>query len=639
MSKWIISNNLLLLKSDNSLIYLSASDIFSFNQTKNPLTVGLPANTLSPAEALPDIRFPEKIHAIGSILFSFDQNKQTINLSIQIKRLGKKYTVANCDDIVPDMFPDHIICGKSWTYISNMSDINNLLKDLSISDDEITLKQYLSLKYQSPSHDIDVVDKAESYLSNHPLSQDPSKPVLLKAKLYPYQEIGYRWLRFMTDEGCGCILGDEMGLGKTLQIIALIAARCQKVRKPSLVIAPVSLLENWKREFAKFTENIRVHVSYQHNRISYYKDVKKYDVVITAYSTAVSDYAMISMADWDLIVLDEAQNIKNPEALRTKTIKKFKSNGRIAVTGTPFENHMTDLWSLTDFIFPGLLGSLNKFKQDFPDDTEGAKKIEPILTPLLIRRKVRDVGNDLPERTDIPEALIMDENEAANYESIRQQLINELGNKRATLPLLQKLRMYCTHPALLTGDLPANPEKSSQKYQRLLDILNESLLYQRKIIIFTSYNHMFDILEADIHSRFQVPTFTINGSTKVEERQNIIDQFTSVNGPSVILLNPKAAGTGLNITSANIVIHYNLEWNPALEDQASARAYRRGQKNRVFIYRLFYQNTVEEIINERIEQKRLMAKTAVIGTTGQTSNKEDIARALMLSPQNGDFRI
>ena len=357
-------------------------------------------------------------------------------------------------------------------------------------------------------------------------------------------------------------------------------------------------------------------------------------MVIISYGTAVSDVAMLNMIKWDVVVLDEAQNIKTPAAARTKAVKRLNRKIGIAVTGTPFENHMTDLWSILDFIAPGFMGTEAEFSAIFDDDSDSAVSIEPILTPLMIRRRVSEVAQDLPERIDIPVVLRMDDREALLYDDQRQRILNDLAGKRATLVALQKLRMYCTHPSLVDEAFSlSDPVKVSSKYSHLCEILEEIIEQRDKAILFTSYTKMFEILRTDIPDRFGIPVLEINGETPVPDRQPIVDRFSEFTGSALLVLNPRAAGTGLNITAANYVIHYNLEWNPALEDQASARAYRRGQKKTVFVYRLYYADTVEQIVNERIEMKRDISELAVVGTKGTHENPDDIMAALMLSPK------
>jgi SNF2 family DNA or RNA helicase len=291
-----------------------------------------------------------------------------------------------------------------------------------------------------------------------------------------------------------------------------------------------------------------------------------------------------------------------------------------------------------DFVAPGCFGRLSEFEMDYPDDLEGAQALEPILSPIMIRRRVTDVAQDLPDRIDVAQVLQMSVAEVNAYEDVREKILESFNGENATLPMLQKLRMYCTHPLLIDESADKNPVLSSGKYERLCEILEEIILLKEKVILFTSYNRMFEILQDDIPKRFGIEVMAINGSTPTDDRQPIIDRFSDITGTALLVLNPRAAGAGLNITAASRVIHYNLEWNPSLEDQASARAYRRGQTKTVFVYRLYYKDTVEEIINERIDKKRDMFGAAVVGTDGKTENSEDIIRALMISPggdQNG----
>lgn len=573
-----------------------------------------------------------KLGGTIQVVLGFDQEKNSIMLSLSVRRGRNFYNL----ELVDGKVPDNIVVDDVWYNLyANYQEVQTILDKASISGlGEISLGQYIKLKqFAVPYINVEIEDSATDALAEHPVKNlEYSAPVALKANLYPYQKQGYQWMRFIVDSQCGCILGDEMGLGKTLQVIALITEQKQAGRGPALVVAPVSLLENWRREFEKFTEGIKVFVHHGSSRTGLYTDLLGYDVVVISYNTASSDQALLKMIDWNLLVVDEAQNIKNPSANRTKSIKRIPCHTAIAVTGTPFENHMTDLWSIMDFIAPGCFGKLADFEREFSDDLDGATKLEPFLTPLMIRRRVSEVAQDLPERIDVPQVLELSDNEVIAYEQQREKILESFNGKNATLPMLQKLRMYCTHPSLIDESSYEDPTVSSGKYVRLCELLEEIISLNEKTILFTSYNKMFDILQQDISRRFGIPVMAINGSTPTGERQPIIDRFSAVDGSALLVLNPRAAGAGLNITAANRVIHYNLEWNPSLQDQASARAYRRGQDKTVFVYRLFYKDTIEEIINERIERKRSMFGAAVVGTDGSVDNSEDIIRALMISP-------
>ena len=345
---------------------------------------------------------------------------------------------------------------------------------------------------------------------------------------------------------------------------------------------------------------------------------------------------MFKMIEWNLVVLDEAHLIKNPYAKRTLSLKLLKKRVAIAVTGTPIQNCLVDLWSVMDFVLPGLLGDLKTFESQYADNVSSAEKLEQLISPVLLRRLVSEVASDLPERIDIPQALEMSDSEIAEYEEERKRIIEEYGNN-ASLVSIAKLRMYCTHPFLL-NNLSGDPAEYSIKYQRFIEILQEILEMGEKVLIFTSYSKMIDILVSDIISRFKVFCSYIDGRVEMEKRQQIIDTFGKVDGSAVLVLNPRAAGVGLNITAANHVVHYNLEWNPAVEDQASARAYRRGQDRPVTVHRLYYTDTVEEVINMRIDQKRLLFQSAVVGHDGSSETYNDILKAISMSPGKGNER-
>lgn len=622
---WIISGNVLRYTiNGDAYITPSAEDIFSSIALSNANTSHWSAEI---TEAFPSLRF-SKISSKLQAHFWFAEDH--INVEFITRRRGVNISILPSAD-----FPDHYVHNNTWFYLSNITQELKtcVTKWTTPGTTVITVGQYVNLLKEFQTNQlIECIDDAAEFLQNKKMSATEI-PEGIRATLYPYQEDGFRWMNFMLQERCGCILGDEMGLGKTLQIITLITKHISPDNH-FLIVAPVTLLENWRREFSKFAPSVKVLVHHGSSRTGFYKNFLSYDVVVISYGTAVSDQAILNMLKWKLVVLDEAQNIKNPGASRSKAVKKINREIGIAVTGTPFENHMSDLWSLMDFVAPGVLGSLSEFSSQYSDDNESAKKIEQILSPVMVRRRVADVAKDLPERVDIPEVLLMDAQESLLYEGERLRIVEELGEKAATLATLQKLRMYCTHPSLIQEEKTfIDPDKYSMKYRRMCEILSEIIAKKEKVILFTSYTGMFNILLSDIPSRFHIPVYSINGATPVEERQPTVDRFSTVEESALLVLNPRAAGTGLNITSANYVIHYNLEWNPALEDQASARAYRRGQTKTVFVYRLFYANTVEQVVNDRIELKRDLSDTAVVGVSGKQENRDDIMNALLLSPK------
>lgn len=528
-------------------------------------------------------------------------------------------------------FSEHIIIDNVWYPLdsNSLNEIAGVLKKINLTKPgTISLGQYLSLLKLNPDIVLNEVIEIGEFSS---AALDEIKPFQLKADLYPYQVKGWRWLRFSSKEKIGGILADEMGLGKTLQIIAALCNENSSLVFPSLIISPSTLLENWRRECEKFAPHIKTLIHQGPQRTGYPKELKNYDVVISSYDIAIRDSSLFNQINWKYIVCDEAQAIKNPDAKRTISIKKIPRNVGIAVTGTPIENSLTDLWSVMDFAVPGYLGSKSDFERNYPPTIEGAARLEGIISPLILRRRVTDVAQDLPEKIIIPQVLELNPFEKEQYEVIRNNAENEL-QKNSSLAVLTNLRMFCTHP-FLTHEYDNNDlEYFSNKYVRLIEIAEEIVANNSKLLLFTSYNKMNDLIRKDFERRFHIFSKSIDGRTPVHDRQNIIDEFSKTTGSAILVLNPVAAGAGLNITAANHVIHYNLEWNPAKEDQASARAYRRGQTLPVTIHRLYYADTVEEAINERLERKRELAGSAIVGMSGEESEYNDIFNAIHKSP-------
>lgn len=452
----------------------------------------------------------------------------------------------------------------------------------------------------------------------------------LGTELFDYQEIGVSFLASVAHESLGCILADEMGLGKTLQIIALLSIEQAATRGPNLIVCPATLLENWRREIETFAPHLSTLVHAGPRRTGNPAVFSSYDVVVASYETAVRDELLLSSVEWNILALDEAQNIKNPDAQRTTAVKGLSRRVSMAVTGTPVENKLTDLWSIADFALPDLLGSRKDFEAAYDDSHEDASRLAPVVAPILLRRRVAEVAKDLPPRIDVPQVLSMTRQMAFLYEDIRKEIIDTYGTS-ATLVALVKMRQFCAHPRLL-GVSWEDPAKGMPKYQRLVEILEEVFACGQKALVFSSFTGMADILLEDIPKRFPSAwAGFIDGRVPVGERQTLVDRFSKHNGFGFLALNPKAAGVGLNITAANHVIHYNPEWNPAVEDQASARAHRKKQKLPVTVHHLFFADSVEEVVVDRLDLKRMIAGGAVVGHKG-SSDASDIARALKTSP-------
>lgn len=631
--KWGIFDHHLAIEDDAEFIHPKADEIYRLLDGEIIEDILIH----NPEKDLPDIRFSRVGAPVKCKVYVEEKGKHII---LSIYALRKKSPVPV--DVIEGHIIDHCLVNGEWFYLTgDLPTVEKWLTEAGIeSNGPITIQQYLILRKNQNFEKINLIefDVSEEALHKSVEIIDSSVPVKLNATLYSYQMTGYQWMHYMLDESGGCILGDEMGLGKTIQVITVFLSMIAKKQVPIIVIAPVSLLENWKMECAKFAPSINTYIHHGPNRTGRYSDLEKHDVVIISYNSAISDLSMLKMIQWSLVVVDEAQNIKNPDSERSKAIRNIPRLGSIAVSGTPFENHIQDIWSLVDFVIPGLFGDLTEFKETYPDDEDGAQRVEPILTPIMLRRLVKDVAKDLPEKIVIPQPIEMPLEEAEGYEKIRTATEN-VNSESISLGAIQRLRMYCTFPSLCDNEsCTGDPAHISLKYQRLCEITEEIVQRKEKVLVFTSFKKMFDIFNNDIPSRFDIPVWNINGETPVEDRQQFVDKFNQYDGPAMLVLNPRAAGTGLNITGANHVIHFNPEWNPALEDQASARAYRRGQKKTVFVYRLFYSDTVEEMVNERIERKRVLAGAAIVGNDGTGQDKKDLIAAIKLSPiiQRGD---
>lgn len=534
-----------------------------------------------------------------------------------------------------DLERGHKVSDGTWYAIepAASTEILELVQNTGVAlGTAVSLKAFLTIRKAAgagASIEDRTADRAISPLAFAPSGDDV--PAGIQATLYPYQISGWRWLKFLLAEGVGGLLADEMGLGKTLQIISALSDSGGAPLRPALIIAPGSLLENWRREISKFAPHIQVLKHHGPHRTGRPSELKNYDVVVTSYDNAVRDNSLLNMIVWKVIVLDEAQFIRNPDAQRTRAVKHLQREAGLAVTGTPVENRLLDLWSIVDFILPGHLGDAKAFEADFSDDVDGAARLEPLVSPLMLRRRIAEVAQDLPSRIDIPQIVELDEGEAARYEAERERIYAEYGAV-ATLVALTSLRRFCAHPDLMSeSGGPADPTSFS-KFRRMDEIVEEIFARGEKVIIFTSFTAMADMIAGHIKTRFGAFAGVIDGRLPIDDRQPLIDLFSAVQGCAALVLNPKAGGTGLNITAANHVIHYNPEWNPALEDQASARAYRRGQQLPVTVHRLLVADTVEDVVDERLTRKRAISGTAVVGLEGKNDDYGDIVAALMRSP-------
>lgn len=464
----------------------------------------------------------------------------------------------------------------------------------------------------------------------------------LNATLFPYQAQGVEWIGRTIRHTGGIILADEMGLGKTIQIIALLLGDRPSNDEPALIICPTSLIANWRKEILKFGPELSVLIHRGHHRAGTTRGLQRAQVVLATYDTIVNDIAIFSGMTWSWLVCDEAQAIKNPDLVRRKAIATIPRRRMIPMTGTPVETSLLNLWSLADLAIPGLLGSRAGFEAQFPDSEDSARQLAHLTDPVVLCRKVRDVAGDLPERIDIDLPLELGEDLSKLYDAVLADVLQKYPLAGALVATSQ-LQLFCAHPWLQGNDERADGNDDASclrrpglplvtpKIERTLAILDEAFRTGKKVLVFAIFNRCGDIIREAAADRLPAAFWdAINGSTPQQERQTIVDAFTAHSGPACLFLNPKAAGAGLNITAATIVIHYTQAWNPALEAQASARAHRRGQTEPVRIYRLFYENTVERVMIDRSAWRREMGNEAV---PVSTRDADDLQRALTIRPE------
>lgn len=625
-SKWMLSDSVLLLHTaEGATVVPSAEQIFAMIFEGRP-----PAGWPSPSEiritdaSISFLRYPIDLE----IRVETVESNGIPTLCCRVMAVGSDLDLEIRDAF--DREADHLVAGQRWFPFAPgaLDEVRSVLAKAGINQlGNISLRQFLELRRLAVEHRV-IHDLSGSIGVGEGECID--LPSGFCGKLYPYQLQGLRWLRFIFREGLGGVLADEMGLGKTVQVIALLCDTLSDPKAPSLVISPGTVLENWRRELAKFAPGLKTHIHQGPQRTGFPSDLRRNDVVITSYDTLLRDGPLFRAIKWNVAILDEAQAIKNPQTKRATEIKRLNRRVSIAVTGTPLENRLTDLWSIVDFTLSGFLGPLKTFERTYSDERSAAAEVEPLVSPIILRRRIAQVAQDLPPRIEIPQILSLGPREAAQYEAIRMEAVTRYG-PQAGLVALTRLRMYCTHPFLLS-QASEDPPEVSEKYRRLLEILEETFASKEKVLLFTSFDGMIDILSADLPRRFSGFFGYIDGRVAIPERQPIVDEFTRMTGPGILLLNPRAAGTGMNITAAVHVIHYNLEWNPAVEDQASARAHRLGQQHPVRIHRLIYAATVEEVIDRRLTHKRQLAQAAVVGTRGEEEDYKYIVDALKTSP-------
>ena len=477
-----------------------------------------------------------------------------------------------------------------------------------------------------------------------PARLEPASIPGLNATLRPYQREGVAWLRFLGGLGLGACLADDMGLGKTLQVLAVLQAEKEDGNAtPSLLVVPASLLHNWEEEARKFTPDLVVELLHpgtaKGDRMERAeaaargktpaKAFRGRDLVVTTYAMAVR-LDWLALCPWSRVILDEAQAIKNSATKQTRAVKKLAAPARIAMTGTPVENRLSDLWSLFDFLNPGLLGSRSDFKKLIARlDKESADRggngrnyaaVRGLVSPYLLRRSKTDrrVISDLPDKTVTKTWCELTQKQAKLYEATVERLAEQLGDadgirrKGLVVQTLMRLKQVCNHPDQLTGEGGWEPRHSG-KMRRLVELAERLAEANERVLVFTQFRETIDPLRAVLAEAFGRRGDAIHGAVTVPRRKRIVERFQKQDGPPFLVLSLKAAGVGLNLTAAAQVVHFDRWWNPAVENQATDRAFRIGQKRNVFVHAMITRGTVEEKIDAMIEDKRALAEAVLPG--------------------------
>jgi len=461
----------------------------------------------------------------------------------------------------------------------------------------------------------------------------PSKN--LTATLREYQQFGLNWINFLHEFHFSGILADDMGLGKTLQTLSFLQKQKELglLTKPTLIIMPTSLIGNWKNEVKKFTNTLSVLPLYGADRAQLFAKIKEFDLILSTYQLALRDKEKFDKEQFGYIILDEAQKIKNPKAKMTLAIKSFKSKHRLALSGTPMENHLGELWSIFDFLMPGFLGTLSFFKKQYQTPIEKEndflvqEKLKRKIAPFMLRRTKDEVLDELPEKIEIVQKVTFGKKQALLYENVRltmeqkvRDAVADKGLSRSHITILDallKLRQICCDPSLLSISEAAKV-KESAKLETLFELVEELLSEGRKILVFSQFTSMLKIIQESLDEK-NINYALLTGQTR--KRDEVIEKFKKPDC-NIFLISLKAGGVGLNLVEADTVIHYDPWWNPAVENQATDRAHRIGQTKTVFVYKLVVENSIEEKI-VKLQEKKKSLQDGMYDTNKEETEKFD----------------
>lgn len=560
--------------------------------------------------------------AIGENLMSVEEFKNLLHKSEGLLKYKSNYIFVNKDELE-----------KIYKHFSETKELNAFQ----------LLRAALSGEYKGAK--IGLTDEVRDLIDELTNFSEIELPKSINATLRPYQHRGFSWMYRNAKIGFGSVLADDMGLGKTLQVITTILKYKEDGlldKEKALVVAPTGLLTNWEAEIEKFAPNLKTKIFHGTGRKLEKND--DFDVLISSYGIIRSDAKELKKRKWQTLIIDEAQNIKNSNTEQSKAVKSIGANHFIALSGTPVENRLSELWSIMDYSNRGFFGNIKEFNESYGNpiqqfnDEKAAEKLKKVTAPFLMRRLKSDktIISDLPDKIEINSYSILAKEQASLYEQTLQKAMNDIegitGNdskamfvrQGLVLQMILALKQICNHPSqfLKNNILDAN---LSGKINLLFDKLDSIIESGEKVLIFTQFTEMGNLLKHFIAERYKEEPLFYHGGCTMKQRTKMVTNFQTNKADKIFILSLKAAGTGLNLTAANHVIHYDLWWNPAVEAQATDRAYRIGQKNNVMVHRFITKNTFEEKINDMIQTKKALAEMTVStgeNWIGNLSNKE-----------------
>lgn len=607
----------------NELNFYYDNDIFKFNGNDEELYLFLKEKY-------------KQLEELGEVYYSdrFKERKVYISPKITagINDTGNNYLEFNfqIEDINPSEYKkilEAVRSKRKYYKLKNNSFIN--LEEKEINDfielvDSIDSKNKDGNIKLSKNKAVVVSDylkeKELSFIKGKEIVDDISEKIInldkvnyelpkdLKAELRQYQVTGFRWFKNLSYLGFGGVLADEMGLGKTVQTIAFLLS---EKNKKSLIVAPTSLIYNWKNEFNKFAPTMKICVLHgdKDERQEILNDLENYDVILTTYGTLKNDEEKYEKIKFDYCILDEGQNIKNPLAQSTKSVKNIKAENKFILTGTPIENNLIELWSIFDFIMPGYLDNVSNFKNRFVNKEDSAIELQKYIKPFMLRRLKKDVITELPEKIEKNYYVELTKEQKKVYASyvkdIKEKMENnEFNDDKITIfSYLTKLRQLCLDPSIVLDDYNGK----SGKIEEVVSMIKDNISENHKILLFSQFTSVLKNISKRLTEN-KIQHFYLDGSTNAGKRLELVEEFNNNDETKVFLISLKAGGTGLNLTSADIVIHFDPWWNPAVEDQATDRAHRIGQKNVVQVFKLISEGTVEDKILSLQEKKKQIIK-------------------------------